>query len=267
MKKLWSVLLCIALILCIGGCTRRTKESPRVLHLAPEVQGGVSSQAPITSQAPVTPPAMPQESAINPFQEEVGANTPASSAQSASPPSNIAPINTTIVVDTEKDKNEGIPKDLTQVYGQKETMLEELSAAVIEAELLRLINQERATQGVEQLGMQESLRWAARIRAPEVIDSLSHTRPDGTPYYSAMDEAGFVYAGKWHGENVSYMYFTQGMYDSVTAAEKMYDSLKTSTGHYQNMLSENFLQAGIGAFVQIKDNTVQIGSAQLFAST
>jgi len=110
------------------------------------------------------------------------------------------------------------------------------------------------------------MQWAARMRAPEVMSSLSHTRTDGTPYYTAFDEAGFPYAGRWHGENVSYMQFPAGSYSSAEAALKMFEGLRESSGHYQNMLSGNFQLAGIGAHILRKDNAVFLYSAQLFAS-
>jgi len=143
---------------------------------------------------------------------------------------------------------------------------EALNAEAIENELLALINRERAANGIETLSMESSMQWAARMRAPEVMSSLSHTRTDGTPYYTAFDEAGFPYAGRWHGENVSYMQFPAGSYSSAEAALKMFEGLRESSGHYQNMLSGNFQLAGIGAHILRKDNAVFLYSAQLFAS-
>jgi len=143
---------------------------------------------------------------------------------------------------------------------------EALNAEAIENELLALINRERAANGIETLSMESSMQWAARMRAPEVMSSLSHTRTDGTPYYTAFDEAGFPYAGRWHGENVSYMQFPADSYSSAEAALKMFEGLRESSGHYQNMLSGNFQLAGIGAHILRKDNAVFLYSAQLFAS-
>lgn len=141
-----------------------------------------------------------------------------------------------------------------------------IDPVLFEEELLRLINAEREANGREPLGLEESMRWAARMRAPEVLQSLSHSRPDGTPYYTAFEEAGFVYAGKWHGENVSNMQFSEGSYDALSAASYMFDQLRSSAGHNNNMLSENFVQIGIGVFVQMDANgMVRIGSAQMFA--
>lgn len=142
----------------------------------------------------------------------------------------------------------------------------DLDPADFEMELLRLINEERENLGIPALVMDDKSRVAARVRAPEILEQLSHTRPNGDPYYTAFDEAGYTYAGKWHGENVGYMYFGAGLYDTLGAAQKMFGALKESSGHYQNMLSENFLFAGIGVHVQTEGDIVKVGSAQLFSS-
>lgn len=141
----------------------------------------------------------------------------------------------------------------------------EISSTQFEEELFSLINSERIAEGAASLTLDDSLQWAARVRAPEVLNSLSHTRPDGTPYYTAFDEAGYVYAGKWHGENVSSMYFTHGEFDAASAAAFMFEELKGSSGHYSNMLSGNFTEMGIGVFVQKDGANITIASAQMFA--
>lgn len=141
-----------------------------------------------------------------------------------------------------------------------------IDTEIIERELIRLINEERAAVGAEALGIEENMRFAARIRAGETMQSFSHTRPNGMPYHSAFDEAGFSYAGKWHGENLSSLHFAAGMYQEKDVALEMFDTLKNSPGHYRNMVSENFLQAGIGAVVSYNGTNIYVVSAQLFSS-
>lgn len=140
-----------------------------------------------------------------------------------------------------------------------------IDAQLFESELIRLINAEREQHGRQALQLEGTMQWAARIRAAEVLDNLSHTRPDGTSYYTAFDEVGFPYAGKWHGENVSYMEFTGSAYDTTSAARYMFEELRSSPGHYTNMLNENFAQIGVGVEVVTNGNLVRIGSAQMFA--
>lgn len=142
----------------------------------------------------------------------------------------------------------------------------QLDPILIEQELLRLINRDRLANDAEALGIEESMQFAARIRAEEVLQSLSQTRPNGMPYHTAFDEAGFVYAGKWHGQNISMLYFEPGRLDEVSIAHEMFNTLTASPGNHQNMISQNFLQAGIGAHIAYEPERTYVGSAQLFAS-
>lgn len=136
----------------------------------------------------------------------------------------------------------------------------------IEKELLRLINSLRDEVQVTKLGKEDDMQFAARIRAAEVLESFSHTRPDKTPYNTAFDEAGFSYAGKWHGENLSSLSFSTGLLSEKEIALEMFNALKDSPGHRQNMTGEKFVQAGIGVAVSYGDGVVDIASAQLFSS-
>lgn len=137
---------------------------------------------------------------------------------------------------------------------------------VVERELLRLVNAERDFMGIEQLGLEESMQWAARTRAQEVLVLLMHTRPNGTPYNTAFDEVGFEYAGKLHGENIATLQFSGTVYNDEEIAKIIFDKLKSSSGHSQNMFSEQFVQVGIGVYAQQNGDSIRIGVAQLFLS-
>lgn len=134
----------------------------------------------------------------------------------------------------------------------------------IEQELIRLINDERARNGIEALGVEDGMQLAAGIRAREALQSLSHTRPDGTPYYTTFDEAGFSYAGKWHGENLAMISMGSEDYDESAIAQALFRQWLESPGHQQNMLGD-FLQTGIGVYIEWDEDTVRVGAAQLFA--
>lgn len=136
----------------------------------------------------------------------------------------------------------------------------------IEQELLRLINEERTQHGLEALGIEETMQFAARTRAQEALTSLSHTRPVGTPYYTAFEEWGFNYAGKWHGENLAVVNVDYLVLSDAAVAAALFNEWLASPGHHQNILSENFFQTGIGVYVQHQETQAIIGSAQLFAS-
>lgn len=141
-----------------------------------------------------------------------------------------------------------------------------LDCEAIEKELLLLINSLRSEESVNALGIQDSLQFAARIRAAEAFESFSHTRPDETPYNTAFDEAGFSYSGKWHGENLSSLSCSPGAMSEKEIALRMFNGLKDSPGHYRNMTEKNFVQVGIGVAVTYTDGSVNITSAQMFSS-
>lgn len=66
-------------------------------------------------------------------------------------------------------------------------------------EVLAMVNQERAKQGLNALVMDADLFNAVKIRAAESQESFSHTRPDGitcfTVSYKAYGEN--IAAGQW----------------------------------------------------------------------
>ncbi|MBQ5870566.1 MAG: hypothetical protein IIW57_06405, partial [Lachnospiraceae bacterium] len=56
--------------------------------------------------------------------------------------------------------------------------------------MLRMINEERGRLGLIQLVKDESLTKAAMIRAGEQQSLFSHTRPDGTQFYTVFSQIG-----------------------------------------------------------------------------
>lgn len=191
------------------------------------------------------------------------AESSVSEQASSAPPSESVhePQNSAAIEGTTPKVSSSVPELLPSVSTDKR-----LDNEKIELELLRLINEERAAVGVESLGLQDDMLFAARIRAGEALSSFSHTRPNGAPYNTAFDEAGFVYTGKWHGENLASLEFTVGMFDEESAALEMFSGLKTSPGHYRNMISDKFLQAGIGVSIAFNLENISIASVQLFSS-
>jgi len=60
-------------------------------------------------------------------------------------------------------------------------------------EVRRLTNIERANAGLAQLEKMPTLAEAAIVRANEIIESFSHTRPDGRTFATALDEKNISY--------------------------------------------------------------------------
>lgn len=103
------------------------------------------------------------------------------------------------------------------------------SAGVNMQELLDLVNAARADAGVSPLAWSDTLGDAANIRANELISLFSHTRPDGTDWYTVSDLA--------RGENVA------AGFGSVQA---VFNGWMESDGHRANILNAGFTLMGGG---------------------
>ena len=98
----------------------------------------------------------------------------------------------------------------------------------------------------------ENLEKIAKIRAEEIATKFSHTRPDGTDYYTctATDANGKV-VETW-GENIAYgtNMDANGAYVAWREDEYKY----AGQGHRRNMLSEKFTTIGIAGYVADNGN-------------
>ena len=102
--------------------------------------------------------------------------------------------------------------------------------------MLRMINEERGRLGLIQLVKDESLTKAAMIRAGEQQSLFSHTRPDGTPFYTVFSQIGI--RGTIKGENLAKG--KCGQYKQVVQA------WFESKGHRENLLRDRFTKVGTG---------------------
>lgn len=231
MQKLFAVLLCFVIVISSTACTRQ-------------------APSPDSEPAPAGSPGIPAIEYIVSTPDKPLA--PAAGSQEIIPDKPLAPNPDSSGTLTFREE----PIPLTEPA---------LSVAGVESEMLRLINSERSVNGLSALTTDDTMCFAAKIRAEELKSSFSHTRPSGGRYYTAFDEAGFSYAGFWHGENLSMIEYSGSSYDSATVAQKMFDALKDSPGHYENMVSENYTIAGIGAYLRMNGDRTHVYSAQLFA--
>lgn len=105
------------------------------------------------------------------------------------------------------------------------------------------VNDVRVENGKQALKVDQRLVEAAKIRAREAASAWSHTRPDGTDYYTV--DPSVVY-----GENLA---FTEDV-------DEVVDLWMDSPGHADNILYDSFKTTGIGCYVD--GNTIYV--AQLF---
>ena len=202
---------------------------------------------------------LPEDEGIVTLPEEEETTVPETTV-----PETTAPETTAPQISKPSDKGEvtiPVDEDETNRWGVNVSLAEK---AVAER-FLELVNEERAKTGAVPLEMHSALANASKIRSKEIIGCWSHTRPDGSSCYTAIEgEHGFGMMG----ENVA---FNSGIlnFDPDTleedidyAARFFFGQFKSSEGHYANMIRKAFNCTGVG--VEIVDNCCYM--AQMFAT-
>lgn len=100
-----------------------------------------------------------------------------------------------------------------------------------------LVNEERAKAGLPALEVNAEITAAANVRAKEIKQSFSHTRPDGSSFSSALKEQGVSYRGS--GENIAW---------GQKSPEQVMNGWMNSEGHRANILNKNFKNIGVGYY-------------------
>lgn len=113
----------------------------------------------------------------------------------------------------------------------------QVNPADYKAQVVAIINQERANAGLGSVSQNASLDAVAQIRAQEIAQSFSHTRPDGTNCFTILDQYGIPNSAA--GENIAAGYGTP---------EEVMTGWMNSDGHRANILNGSFGQVGIGYY-------------------
>lgn len=104
-------------------------------------------------------------------------------------------------------------------------------------QVVQLVNEERAKVGLAPLTVDTKAANAAQVRAGELTQSFSHTRPDGSSFSTALTQAGASFKGA--GENIAY---------GQTTPEQAMESWMNSSGHRANILSSSYTSIGVGHY-------------------
>ena len=99
-------------------------------------------------------------------------------------------------------------------------------------EVLNLVNAERAKVGAPPLRLANDLQQSAAIRAREIVQLFSHTRPDGSDCFTVIRKKGNTC-----GENIAAGH--------GTAAETV-EQWMNSQGHRENILNPRYRELGVG---------------------
>ncbi|MDL2218498.1 CAP domain-containing protein [Christensenellaceae bacterium OttesenSCG-928-M15] len=117
-------------------------------------------------------------------------------------------------------------------------------------EVVRLVNEERAKEGLKALTADAGVMAAAQMRAAEIQSVFSHSRPDGKSCFTALDEQNVAYYGA--GENIA---------AGQKTPEAVMKSWMNSSGHRANILNTSFTNIGVGCY---KDGSGRLHWTQLF---
>jgi uncharacterized protein YkwD len=97
---------------------------------------------------------------------------------------------------------------------------------------LDLVNQERAAAGLSNLSWSNGLAAAASVRAQEIVTLFSHTRPDGSDWWTVDGNIMF-------GENLAQLY---------QSPEDVVNAWMNSPTHRANIMDGEFNTCGIAIY-------------------
>lgn len=106
--------------------------------------------------------------------------------------------------------------------------------AEMKQEIVKLINEERARVGLNELEVSAKVMQAAQIRADECTVLFDHTRPDGSGYGTVFKEVGLATGGR---ENIA---------EGFTTAQRVVSAWIASPGHYDALTDSDCNYIGIG---------------------
>ena len=92
-------------------------------------------------------------------------------------------------------------------------------------------NEERTSRGLNALTVDAELNRVAAVRAREIVESFSHTRPDGSSWSTVSSSAS--------GENIAKGHST---------ANRVMAAWMSSEGHRANILREGYTRIGVCAY-------------------
>ena len=103
--------------------------------------------------------------------------------------------------------------------------------ASLAEEVVRQTNLERTSRGLSALRVDAELNRAAAVRARELVQSFSHTRPDGSDWSSVSSAVS--------GENIA---------KGHDSADRVMAAWMSSDGHRANILRAGFGRIGVCAW-------------------
>ncbi len=234
MKAIQLLCLTLLLALTLTACTAQTPpQAEEATTLSSGTITTIDSETANTSGTTI-----PETSTSSTDSRATTSNTTSVSRSTKNPTTTTvtATVTTTKKETTTTKTARTTKKPSTTKKATIATTTDTVATAHYESEVLRLVNIERAKQGLAALSASSAAAMqAADVRSAEIKTSFSHTRPNGSSCFTALEEAGISYRAA--GENIASGYPTP----SAVVAGWM-----NSDGHRANILSKNFTQLAVG---------------------
>lgn len=127
------------------------------------------------------------------------------------------------------------------------------------AKLMMLTNSERRSAGLPALNESAALTRAAYAKAEDMLARgyFSHTSPGGQAFYRWVDSAGYEYSAV--AENLAVNL-------NMVSAEQMVSSWLDSPGHRANLLSNAYVETGMGVSAGTYQGQPAVFAVQVFAA-
>lgn len=143
-----------------------------------------------------------------------------------------------VLPDSEKETASKVETPSRPADQPKETATSP-TASDVRTQVYDIVNSERQKNGLSALTYRSDLQAAADLRAREIVQYFSHTRPNGTSCFTVVSEAGISYRAL--GENIAY---------GQRSASEVMNGWMNSSGHRANILSSNFTGVAVGYYEQ-----------------
>ena len=124
--------------------------------------------------------------------------------------------------------SEPAPAPTKESVPQQPIIISETPETTWELELLRLVNIERVNEGIHPLRYNTGLEFGAMIRANEIIEKFSHTRPDGTRFFAAF------------GPDFRYRHIGENLAKGFRNPAQVMRGWMSSPSHRANILNPSF---------------------------
>lgn len=194
-------------------------ETPATEAPATECPG---TEAPATETPATEAPATETPDTEAPIIETPGTDLPAPETpvpEAPAPDTPKPPV--TNLPDTQKPEIDA-PAESTHSYAEQ---------------VVKLVNEERTKAGLPALQMDVSITAAANVRAREIKQLFSHTRPNGSSFASVLQEQNISFRGA--GENIAW---------GQKSPEQVMHGWMNSSGHRANILNKSFKKIGVGYY-------------------